>query len=156
MCHSGILYAVVRLTRRHLIAALGLIAFVGVVVTGGLLILQSFRPRVSEADASATALQQVRQMDPNTHGFVVVSARYNPAPDRVTDDHGNVIYSESHSSCQVWIIQGPAWLCHAAGAWIVHLRAPAQGEFSDHEAYVIVNGQTGIVSSASTNSTNGP
>ena len=148
VCSKG---GVVRLTRRHLITALGLIAFVVVVGLGGLLVLQSLKPRVSQADATATALQQVRWMDPSVHGFVLVSARYNPAPDRVYDDLGNLIYSESHSSCRIWIVQGPAWLCHADGVWIVHLRAPAQGEFKNHEAWVLVNGNSGTVSSASTN-----
>jgi hypothetical protein len=140
------------MTRRHLLAAAGLITFVVLVAIGGLLILQALRPRVSQADATATALRQVQQMDPGVHGFVVVSARYDPAPDRVYDDLGNLIYSETRSSCQVWIVQGPAWLCHADGAWIVHLRAPSQGAFNNHEAYVIVNGHDGTVSSASSSS----
>jgi hypothetical protein len=91
-------------------------------------------------------------MDSSVHGFVVVSARYDAAPDRVYDDRGNVIYSESHSSCPVWLFQGPAWLCHADGVWIVQLHAPPQGEFKNHDAWVLVNGQNGSVSSASTNS----
>ena len=105
-----------------------------------------------QAAATALALLQVQQMDPNVRGFVAVSARYDAAPDRVYDDRGNVIFSESHSSCQIWLFQGPGWLCHADGAWIVHLHAPPQGGFNNHDAYVQVNGQNGTVSSASTNS----
>ncbi len=91
-------------------------------------------------------------MDPNVRGFVVVSVRYDAAPDRVYDDRGNVIFSESRSSCRVWLFQGPGWLCHADGSWIVHLHAPPQGGFNNHDAYVLVNGQNGTVPSASTNS----
>src|SRR2546421_101855 len=100
----------------------------------------------------AVASRRVRQMDPNVRDFAVLSARYDAAPDRVYDDRGNLIYSESHSSCRVLLFEGPAWLCHADGAWIVHLRAPAQSGFTNHDAWVLVNGQNGTVSSASTSS----
>jgi len=143
---------VVRLTSRIALAVAALTAVIVLVAFGGFLVFQAGRPRVSQAAATALALLQVQQMDPNVRGFVAVSARYDAAPDRVYDDRGNVIFSESHSSCQIWLFQGPGWLCHADGAWIVHLHAPPQGGFNNHDAYIQVNGQNGTVSSASTNS----
>jgi hypothetical protein len=143
-----------RLTGRRVLVGIGLIAFVGLVAVGGTLILQALNPRVSQSEATAVALRQASQMDSGVHGFVVVSAHYDAAPDRVVDGRGNVIYSETHSSCPVLIFQGPAWLCHAPGVWIVYLRAPAQGGFAHHEGYVMVRGDTGTVSSSSSSSTN--
>ena len=139
-----------RPTWRHALAVAGLAALLVLVAIAGLAIFEAAEPRVSQAAATAVAMRQVQQMDPSVRGFAVVSARYDATPDRVYDDRGNVIYSGSHSSCQVWLFQGPGWLCRADGAWIVHLRAPAQGEFANHDAYVIVNGQNGTVSTAST------
>ena len=127
-------------------------ALIVVVAIGGFLVFQAVRPRVSQASATAVAIRQVQQMDPNVRDFAVLSAWYDAAPDRVYDDRGNLIYSESHSSCRVLLFEGPAWLCHADGAWIVHLRAPAQSGFTNHDAWVLVNGQNGTVSSASTSS----
>lgn len=144
----------VRLTGHRPLAVGGLTTLVLLVAIGGLLVFQAVRPRVSQADATAAAMRQLRQMDPSVSGFVLVSARYNPAPDRVYDDLGNLIYSESRSACLVWRIQLPAWVCHADAAWVLHLRAPAQGGFRNHDAYVIVNAQSGTVSSSSSASTN--
>jgi hypothetical protein len=144
----------VTVSRRGLLATVALITFVVLIAIGAGLILQALRPRISQAQATAVALRQASQMDPGVHGFFVVSARYDPAPDRVVDNRGNVIYSETHSSCPVLIFQGPAWLCHADGVWIVYLRAPAQGGFANHEGYVMVRGDSGTVSSSSSNSTN--
>jgi hypothetical protein len=142
------------MARGGLLTTVGLVTFVVVIAIGGVLIVQAFNPRVSQAEAAAVAVRRVSQMDPGVHGFVVVSARYDPAPDQVYDDRGNLMYSETHSSCPVLIFQGPAWLCHAHGAWIVHLRAPAQGGYANHEGYVMVRGDSGTVSSSSSNSTN--
>jgi len=143
-----------RITRRDLLAAAAIIVLTALVATGGFQVLRGNQPQVSQASASAVALRQVAQTNPAVHGFAVVSASYDPAPDRVYDDRGNLIYSESHSSCPIWIFQGPAWLCHADGIWIVYLRAPAQGGFVNQNGYVLVNGRNGTVSSASTEATN--
>src|SRR5439155_1741142 len=78
-----------------------LTALIVVVAIGGFLVFQAVRPRVSQASATAVAIRQVQQMDPNVRDFAVLSARYDAAPDRVYDDRGNLIYSESHSSCRV-------------------------------------------------------
>ena len=91
---------------------------IALVAIGGLQVLRGNQPQVSQATASAVALRQVAQMNAAVHGFAVVSASYDPAPDRLYDDRGNLIYSESHSSCPIWIFHGPAWLCHADGVWI--------------------------------------
>jgi hypothetical protein len=144
----------VRLNAHRPLTVAGLTTLVVFVAIGGLLVFQAVRPRVSQADATAVAMRQLRQMDPSVSGFVLVSARYNPAPDRVYDDLGNLIYSESRSACLVWRVQLPGWVCHADAAWVLHLRAPAQGGFRNHEAYVIVNAQNGTVSSSSSASTN--
>jgi hypothetical protein len=144
----------VRLTGRRPLAVAGLTILVLLLAIGGLLVFQAVRPRVSQADATAVAVRQLGQMDPGVRGFVLVSARYNPAPDRVYDDLGNLMYSESRSACLVWRVQLPGWVCHADAAWVLHLRAPAQGGFRNHDAYVIVNAQNGTVSSSSSASTN--
>jgi hypothetical protein len=142
---------VVSLTRRDVLTFAGIISLVVLVAIAGLVVLQPAKPRVSQAAATAVALQWVAQMDPTVHGFAVVSARYEATPDRIYDDRGNMIYSVSHTSCPIWRFQGPGWLCHSDGVWVVHLRAPAQGEFANHEGWVFVNGQNGTVSGASTN-----
>jgi hypothetical protein len=94
-----------RLTGRRVLVGIGLIAFVGLVAIGATLILPALNPRVSQSEATAVALRQASQMDPGVHGFVVVSAHYDAAPDRVVDGRGNVIYSETHSSCPVLIFR---------------------------------------------------
>ena len=142
------------MTRRDLLAAAAIIVLTALVAIGGLQVLRGNQPQVSQASASALALRQVARTNPGVHGFVVVSASYDPSPDRVYDDRENLIYSESHSSCRIWIFQGPAWLCHADGVWIVHLRAPAQGGFVNQNGTVLVNGRNGTVSNASTEATN--
>ena len=142
------------MTRRELLAAAAIIGLIAVVAIGGLQVLRGNQPQVSQASASAVALRQLTQMNPAIHGFAVVSASYDPAPDRVYDNQGNVIYSESHSFCPIWIFQGPGWLCHADGVWIVYLRAPAQGGFVNQNGHVLVNGRNGTVSNASTEATN--
>lgn len=131
-----------------IVLALALIAVCGV------LIVQALGPHISEKEAAAVAVRQLQQMNPKVTGYSLVSARYDPAPDKVYDDRGSLIASESRSSCLIFIFQGPGWLCHAKPAWILHLRAPAQGEFSSNEAYVVVDARSGRVGSASLSSTN--
>jgi len=143
-----------RITRRDLLAAAAIIVLIALVAIGGLQALRGNQPQVSKASASAVALRQLAQMNPAVHGFAVVSASYDPTPDRVYDNRGNLIYSESHSFCPIWIFRGPAWLCHAEGVWIVYLRAPAQGGFVNQNGHVLVNGRNGTVSGASTEATN--
>jgi hypothetical protein len=94
------------------------------------------KPQVSQANASAVALRQLAQMNPAVHEFVVVSALYDRAPDRIYDARGNLM------------------LCHADGVWIVRLHAPGQGGLINQNGYVLVNGRNGSVSSASTEATN--
>jgi len=105
----------------------------------------SLRP----TEATAAAISRIQQMNTGASGFTLVSARYDPAPDRVYDDRGNLIYSESRSACLIGGIRAPSFLCHAKAAWIVHLIAPAQGGHSGYDAYVVVNASSGSVSSAS-------
>jgi hypothetical protein len=140
-------------TRRILIAA-GVTILVVLIAVGGILIARALGPRISEKDATVIALQWAQGMNSNVIGYSVVSARYDPAPDRIYDDGGNLIGSESHSSCPIFTFQGPGWLCPAKPAWILHLHAPAQGGFSLNDAYVVVNASNGSVSSASTQSIN--
>jgi hypothetical protein len=140
-------------TRRILIAA-GVTILVVLIAVGGILIARALGPRISEKDATVIALQWAQGMNSNVTGYSVVSARYDPAPDRIYDDGGNLIGSESHSSCPIFTFQGPGWLCPAKPAWILHLHAPAQAGFSLNVAYVVVNASDGSVSSASTQSIN--
>ena len=140
-------------SRRILVVA-GIATVLVVVAIGGMLVVQALRPHISQEAATAAAVSQLRQMNPKVAGYTLVSARYDPAPDKIYDDHGNLIGSESRSACVIVRVQVPGWLCHADAAWILHLRAPAQGEFSSNDAYVVVNASNGSVSSASLVSTN--
>jgi hypothetical protein len=124
------------------------------IAIGGVLAVQALGPHISRDAAVAAAVRQLQQMNPKVTGYSLVSARYDPAPDKVYDDRGNLIASESRSSCLIFIFQAPGWLCHAKPAWILHLRAPAQGEFSSNDAYVVVDANSGGVGSASLMSTN--
>jgi hypothetical protein len=139
---------------RRIVVTVGIATLLALVAIGGVLVAQALGPHISEKDATTAALRQLQQMDPSVTGYSLVSARYDPAPDRIYDDRGTVIGSESHSSCPVLMFQGPGWLCHAAAAWILHLRAPAQGGYSSNDAYVVVNASSGSISSASLNRTN--
>src|ERR1700737_2508775 len=141
--------------RPRRIAAVAAVAILSVgLVIAGALVARALGPRISERDATVIALQWTKGMNANVTGYSVVSARYDPTPDKIYDARGNLIGSESHSSCPILIFQGPGWLCHAKPAWIVYLRAPAQGGFSLNDAYVVVNASDGSVSNASTQSTN--
>ena len=140
-------------TRRILIAASVTILTV-LIAIGGILIVRALGPRISERDATVIALRWAQGMNSNVTGYSVVSARYDPTPDRIYDDRGNLIFSESRSACPIFTFQGPGWLCAAKPAWILHLRAPAQGGFNLNDAYVVVNASDGSVSSASTQSNN--
>jgi hypothetical protein len=124
------------------------------IVIGGILVAQALGPHISENDATAAAVRQLQQMNSSVTGYTLISARYDPAPDKIYDDRGNLIGSESHSSCLIIAFRAPGWLCHADSAWILHLRAPAQGGYSSNDAYVVVNATTGNVGSASLMSTN--
>ena len=137
-------------TRKVAIAVAAAVVL-ALIVLVGLQVAQALGSRISEKDATAAALRQLQQMNPKVTGYSLVSARYDPAPDKVYDDSGNLIGSESHTSCPVFMFQGPGWLCHAKPAWIVHLRAPAQGGYSSNEAYVVVDASSGSVGSASLN-----
>jgi hypothetical protein len=140
--------------RRVVVATAGVAILLVMLVIGVTLVARALGPHISEKDATIAALRQLQQMNSSVTGYSFVSARYDPAPDRIYDDRGNLIGSESHSSCPVLIFQGPGWLCHADAAWILHLRAPAQGGFSSNDAYIVVNASNGSVSSASLMSTN--
>ena len=140
-------------SRRILVTA-SVATLLALIVVGGILISRALGPRISEKDATTAALRQLQQMNPKVTGYTLVSAQYDPAPDKIYDDRGNLIGSESRSACPIAGLNLPGWLCHADPAWILHLRAPAQGEFSSNEAYVVVNATTGSVGSASLNSSN--
>ena len=139
---------------RRIRVGVGIAILVVLVAIGGVLVVQALGPRISEKDATTAALRQLQQMNPKVTGYTLVSARYDPAPDKIYDERGNLIGSESRSACPIAGLNLPGWLCHADPAWILHLRAPAQGEFSSNEAYVVVNATTGSVGSASLMSTN--
>jgi hypothetical protein len=132
----------------------GVATLLALIAVGGILVSRALGPHISERDATTAALRQLQQMNPKLSGYTLASARYDPAPDKVYDDRGNLIASESRSSCLIFIFQAPGWLCHAKPAWILHLRAPAQGEFSSNDAYVVVDANSGSVGSASLMSTN--
>lgn len=142
------------MTPRRILATAAAVILLALIAVSGLLVVQALRPHISQETATAAAVLKLRQMNSSVSGYTLVSARYDPAPDKIYDDRGNLFYSESHSSCRVFTFQGPGWLCHADAAWILHLRAPAQGGFSSNDAYVVVNASNGSVSSASLMSTN--
>jgi hypothetical protein len=142
------------MTSRRILVTAGAALMLALVAIGGLLVVQALGPHISEQAAAAAAVKKLQEMNPGVTGYTLVSARYDPAPDRVYDDRGNLISSESHSSCPIFIVEAPGWLCHAHAAWIVHLRAPAQGGFSSNEAYVVVDASSGSVGSASLDRTN--
>ena len=116
---------------------------------GVLQVANAIRPHISLNEATAAATRQVQQMNTKSSGYTLVSARYDPSPDKIYDDRGNLIQSEFRSACLVAGIQAPSFLCHADAAWILHLHAPAQAGYSSYDAYVVVNATTGSVSSAS-------
>jgi hypothetical protein len=137
------------LSIRRVVTAIAVVALILAVVVAGLLIIQALRPHVSRETATTIALNRLHQMNSSVSGYVLVSARYDPAPDKVYDDNGNLIASESRSACRVLSLQVPTQLCAADAAWVLHLRAPAQGTYTNYDAYVVVNATNGSVSSAS-------
>ena len=138
-----------RLTVRRSLVGAGVVILLALIGVGGFLIAHALRPHISAEEATAAAINRVQQMNTGASEFTLVSARYEPAPDKVYDDHGSLIYSESRSACLVGGIRVPSFLCPAEAAWILHLVAPGQGGHSANDAYVVVNATTGSVSSAS-------
>jgi len=134
--------------RRVVTAGAVVIALI-LAVVAGLLIIQALRPHVSQETGTTIALNRLHQMNSSVSGYVLVSARYDPAPDKVYDDNGNLIESESRSACRVLSLQVPTQLCHPDAAWVLHFRAPAQGIWSNYDAWVVVNATNGSISSAS-------
>ncbi|MDQ6710663.1 MAG: hypothetical protein M3Z11_08930 [Candidatus Dormibacteraeota bacterium] len=124
-----------------------------VIVFGAVRVLDAARPPISEGQARAAALAQLSSTS-GVSGFHVVSARRVLSGDRVTDDSGNVISTQSRSACPTFGFPAPGWLCPAGPVWVLHFRAPPQNGFLLWEAYVVVDAQTGKVSSASTDGTN--
>jgi hypothetical protein len=139
----------VRLTSRGSLIAAGVLVVAVLAAIGGLLIVQAIRPHISVEEATAAAIGQIQQMNTGSSGYTLVSARYDLTPDRVYDDRGNLTFSESRSACLVGGLRLPSFLCHAAAAWILHLRAPAQGGYRSYDAWVVVDATTGRVRSAS-------
>jgi hypothetical protein len=139
---------------RSILIPAGAVLLLALVIIAGILVSRAIGPHISEKDATLAAIRQLQLMNPSVSGYMLVSGHYDPAPDRVYDDHGNLIGSESHSSCPIFIFQAPGFLCHAHAAWILHLRAPAQGGYSSNEAYVVVDANSGSVGSASLQQTN--
>ena len=138
-----------RLTLRGSLSAAGVLVVAVLIAIGAWLIVQVIRPHVSVEEATAAAIGQIQQMNTGSSGYALVSARYDPAPDRVYDDRGNLTYSESRSTCVIGGLRLPSFLCHAAAAWILHLRAPAQSGYGSYDAWVVVDATTGRVRSAS-------
>jgi len=139
----------VRLPARRSLVTAGAIALLALTGVGVLLAAQAISPHISLSEATAAATRQVQQMNSVATGYTLVSGRYDPSPDKIYDDRGNLIHSESRSACLVAGIQVPSFLCHADAAWILHLQAPAQAGHGPYDAYVVVNATTGSVSSAS-------
>ena len=71
-----------RLTIRGGLVGAGLVILLALIGVGGLLIVQALGPRISEEEATAAAISRVQQMNTGASGFTVVSARYDPAPDK--------------------------------------------------------------------------
>ncbi len=124
-----------------------------VIVLGAVRVLDALQPPISEGQALAAARAQL-SLTSVASGFQLVSARRVPSGDRVTDDSGNVISTQSRSACPTFGFPAPGWLCPAGPVWVLHFRAPSQNGFLHWEAYVVVDAQSGKVSSASTNGTN--
>ena len=132
---------------RVLVAA-GLVATVILLVAVGIRVLDALRPPISEGQARAAAQAQLSSMS-GAKGFQLVSARTMPSGDRVTDDAGNVIGTQSRNSCPIFGFPGPDWICPSGPVWVLHFSAPAQNGFLRWDAYVVVDARTGKVSSAS-------
>lgn len=135
----------VRIRRGAIAGAIVLIA----ALVAGLLLIQALRPHVSKQTATSIALGQLRQMNSSVTGYGLVSSRYDLSSDRIYDDNGNLIYSQSRSDCRLLRLQVPTQLCAVDPVWVLHLHAPAQGIWVSYDAYVVVNASSGNVSSAS-------
>lgn len=132
------------------VATLGALAIaVLLTVVAGLFIIQALPSHVSRESATTIALNKLHEMNASVTGYVLVSARYQPTPDRIYDDSGNLIASESGSACFLLYLKLPRQLCGTDALWILHFHAPAQGTWANYDAYVVVKASNGTVSSAS-------
>ena len=89
------------MSRRRILIATSVTIFAVLIAISGILIARALGPHVSEQEATLAAVRQLQQMNSSVTGYTLVSARYDPVPDTIYDDHGNVIGSESHSMARV-------------------------------------------------------
>lgn len=123
------------------------VAFALLVIVVGEIYIRSLNPAISQSDATSAAIAHLQGQVGNS-AWSLIAAHYDAAPDKIYDERGNLIGSESRSSCRVFVFSAPAMFCHAHAAWIVHLRA-AGPSGSARDAYVVVNASTGDVTSSS-------
>jgi hypothetical protein len=131
-----------RLAIAVVVAALILLAFLG----AQFYMTRLRGPAVSEDQATRVASVKLKQQV-GIGGWTLINGRYDPAPDKIYDDNGHLIGSESRSSCRMMIVPLPTTFCHAHAAWILHLQTVTADSYWD--AYVVVNADTGQVSSSS-------
>ena len=134
------------MSRRLPIVLVGVAAIL--VLVAGAAYIQSLRPRVSEGQATSAAMSALQQQV-GDRKWTLVTARYDPAPDRIYDDSGNLIMSETRSVCRVLVVPAPNSFCHAKAAWILHLSAQGSPGSVRSDAYVVVNASTGEVKATS-------
>lgn len=136
-----------RITGRTLAVVITVAAFLVLVLAAAQLYILHLPPVVSKDQATAIAIAHMQQQL-GVREWSLVRARYDPAPDKIYDDSGQLIGSESRSNCRVFIAPLPPSFCHANAAWIFHLQAAAgTGSYSD--AYVVINATTGQVTASS-------
>ena len=118
-----------------------------VILVIGTLHVRSLAPHMSPSQASSIAAAHLQQQVGGS-GWVVLSTRYQASPNRIYDDHGNLIGTESGASCFVFGAPLPDFACPSRAVWIVHLSTPG-GPGQARDAYVVVYDSTGHVSSSS-------
>src|ERR1700686_1393054 len=99
---------------RRIRVGVGIAIVVVLVAIGGVLVVQALGPHISEKDATTAALRQLQQMNPKVTGYTLVSARDDPAPDKIYDERGNLIGSESRSACPIAGFE-PTWVALPRG-----------------------------------------
>jgi hypothetical protein len=130
---------------RRLLILLALAA--AVILAIGALYSRSLVPHTSASAAGSTAIAHLQQQVGGS-GWVVLTTRYQASPNRIYDDYGNLIGSESGVSCFVLSVPAPDFVCPSRAVWIVHLSAN-RGRGHAADAYVVVSDANGRVSSSS-------
>lgn len=129
---------------RRLLILLALAAAVTLAI--GALYIRSLTPHMSASEAGATAIAHLQQQVGGS-GWVVLTTRFQASPNRIYDDYGNLIGSESGLSCFVLSVPAPDFVCPSRAVWIVHLNA-TRGPGHAADAYVVVSDASGRVSSS--------